>query len=82
MLSSCTPSTQQDTIYINFKRQAARLDPAFASNQANIRVSSNVFETLVNLNEQLELEPNIAHDIQVSASGLEYTVRLDTNKRF
>lgn len=52
------------------------LDPAFARNQANIWACNQIFNGLVQLNDQLEIEPCIAKKWTLSENGLVYTFTL------
>jgi oligopeptide transport system substrate-binding protein len=52
------------------------LDPAYARNQANIWATSQIFNGLVQLNNQLAVSPAIAHSWTISEDGLLYTFYL------
>jgi len=52
------------------------LDPAFARNQSNIWAVTQIFEGLVQLDDQLRIQPCIAHHWSISADGLIYTFHL------
>ncbi len=52
------------------------LDPAFARDQANIWGVNQLFNGLVQLNDQLEVEPCIAYRWAISEDGTEYTFHL------
>ncbi len=49
------------------------LDPAFARNQANIWACNQIFNGLIQLNDELEVEACIAKQWSVSEDGLVYT---------
>lgn len=52
------------------------LDPAFAKDQANIWAVNQLFSGLLQLNDQLEVKPCIAHRWEISGDGRTYTFHL------
>lgn len=52
------------------------LDPAFARNQANIWAVSQLYNSLVQLDEKLDVRPALAKRWEVSEDGLTYTFYL------
>ena len=52
------------------------LDPAFARNQANIWATSQLYNSLVELDENLNILPAIAKSWAISDDGLTYTFKL------
>lgn len=52
------------------------LDPAFSSDLANIWAVNQLFNSLVQLNDSLQIEPCIAKSWDISADGLIYTFHL------
>jgi len=52
------------------------LDPAFARDQANIWAVNQMFNGLVQLDENLKVKPCIAKSWEISPDGLEYTFHL------
>jgi len=58
------------------------LDPAFASNQANIWADNQLYNGLVLLDDELKVRPCIAKAWDISADGLEYSFHLKTNVKF
>ena len=51
----------------------ATLDPAFAKDQARIWAVSQIFNSLIRFDENLEIEPCIAKSWTISSDGLTYT---------
>jgi len=49
------------------------LDPAFASNQANIWAVNQLYNGLVQLDDRLEIMPCVASDWRISVDGMVYT---------
>ncbi len=58
------------------------LDPAFARSQANIWAVNQLFNGLVQLNNDLEIEPCIAKQYIISPDGLNYTFTLRNDVYF
>jgi oligopeptide transport system substrate-binding protein len=58
------------------------LDPVFARNQSNIWATSQLFNSLVELGNELEINPAIAQRWDLSEDGLEYTFFLRTDVYF
>lgn len=58
------------------------LDPAFARNQANIWAVNQLFSGLVQMDNDLRVQPAIAHSWEVADSGLCYTFHLRTDVYF
>lgn len=58
------------------------LDPAFAKDQALIWVSSQLYNGLVRLDENLQTQPCIAKSWEISSDGLTYTFHLRNDVYF
>jgi len=58
------------------------LDPAFCSNQANIWAVNQLFNGLVQLDDNLKVVPCIAKDWNISDDGLTYTFNLRSDVYF
>ncbi|ALD20370.1 ABC transporter substrate-binding protein [Hymenobacter sp. DG25A] len=58
------------------------LDPAFARNQANIWATTQLYNGLVELDEQLKPGPSIARGYSISPNGRQYTFTLRPNVFF
>ena len=58
------------------------LDPAFARNQANIWAVNQLFNGLVQLDDQLKVKPCIAKSWEISPDGLAYIFHLRTDVYF
>jgi len=58
------------------------LDPAFARDQANIWADNQLYNGLIQLNENLKVEPCIARSWEISEDGLSYTFHLRTDVYF
>jgi len=58
------------------------LDPAFAKDLRTIWVTNQLFNSLVQLDEKLEVQPDIAHSWTISEDGKTYTFYLKNNVKF
>ncbi len=58
------------------------LDPAFARNQANIWVINQLYNGLVQMDNQLNIQPCIAHSWEIKASGTTYIFHLRNDVYF
>ena len=58
------------------------LDPAFAKDQATIWACNQLFNGLVQLNNNLEVVPSIAKSWKISEDGLVYTFSIRTDVKF
>ncbi len=77
ILSSCK-SSFEDLSHLSVFRynedgNITSLDPIYARNQANIWATSQIFNSLVQLDTALNVVPDIAHSWQISEDGLLYT---------
>ena len=82
----CHDTNEQDeqrTVFrYNESSGITSLDPAYASNQANIWAVNQLFNGLVQLSDQLEIEPSIAKNWEISGDGLKYTFFLRNDVSF
>ncbi len=84
-LCSCANHGRQagKTVFrYNEAANISTLDPAFARDQAIIWATNQLFNGLVQLNDQMEVRPGIARSWDISASGLEYVFHLRDDVRF
>ncbi|MFN3528288.1 MAG: ABC transporter substrate-binding protein [Bacteroidia bacterium] len=85
ILSSCTdvqkPTNQQVFSY-NQESGISSLDPAFARDQASGWAVNMLFNGLIQLDAQLQLQPAIARHWQVDEAGTTYRFWLRTDVRF
>ena len=78
-LFSCKSAVENDENLIfryNESANITSLDPAFAKTQSNIWACNQLFNGLVQLNNRLEITPDIAHRWEISIDGLTYTFYL------
>lgn len=57
-------------------------DPLYAENLSTQRVISLIYESLYSVNDEGEVEPSIATDVEISEDGLEYLITIDRNVFF
>lgn len=86
MFSACTQGDFKDTgksvFRYNESAGLTSLDPAFARDQANIWATNQIFNGLVQLDENLKVKPCIAKSWEISGNGLKYTFYLRTDVLF
>jgi len=86
LLASCKSGRFTDdgrTVFrYNESAGITSLDPAFARNQANIWAVNQLFNGLVQLDDELKVKPCIAKDWEISPDGLVYTFHLRTDVFF
>src|SRR5690606_20663331 len=79
LVLACSPQKQYDDSLIFRYNEAAgitSLDPAFSRNQANIWAVNQLFNGLVQMDDNLHVQPCIAKSWEVSDSGMTYTFHL------
>jgi len=84
ILSSCSNQTQQDKKIFHYNEQSgiASLDPAFAKNQSIMWVIHQLYNTLIEVDDQLQLKPSLAKSWEISSNQLEFTFHLRTDVYF
>jgi peptide/nickel transport system substrate-binding protein len=75
---SCTRSSNHEQNYFHYNETTgiSSLDPAFAKNQSNIWVVHQLFNTLVETDEQLHIVPSLAKSWDISADRLQIIFHL------
>lgn len=80
MLFSCKSSpdgnAEMSVFRYNESAGITSLDPAFCSNQSNIWVANQLYNGLVQLDDNLEIIPCIASSWEIDQNGLEYVFHL------
>ena len=79
ILASCSQrdNTENKTVFrYNESANIATLDPAFARDQAIIWATNQLFNGLVQLDDNLQIRPSVAKSWEVSDSGCEYKFHL------
>jgi oligopeptide transport system substrate-binding protein len=76
----CSPKKKTDSDKLVFRYNEASgissLDPAFAKGQADIWACNQLYNGLVQMNDQLEIQPAIASKWSISEDGTTYTFHL------
>jgi ABC-type transport system substrate-binding protein len=85
-LSSCSKSnsTANDHLVFRYNENAAvnSLDPAFAKIRPSIWVTNQLFNGLVQLDNSLNIKPDIAKSWSISPDGMTYTFNLRSDVYF
>lgn len=78
VLTSCGSGRKSDKMVFRYNESTgiATLDPAFAKNQSIIWAVHQLYNTLVETDEQLRIVPSLATQWEVSADRLVYTFHL------
>ncbi|GHA57871.1 ABC transporter substrate-binding protein [Pontibacter akesuensis] len=80
LFSACSEAaktgTDKTVFRYNQPEALSSLDPAFARNQANIRAVTQLYNGLVELDQELKTGPGIAKSWEVSEDGRSYTFHL------
>ncbi len=79
ILFSCGSHTEDETVKVfhyNQPQKITSLDPAFAKSQNNIWAVHHLYNTLVQLDQDLNIEAGLASKWLVSEDGLTYTFTL------
>ncbi len=79
--ASCLEKKQiNDNIFrYNETASITSLDPVFSNNQPNIWATTQIFNTLIELDSNLSPQPSVAKEWFVSDEGLKYTFILNDN---
>lgn len=72
----------ENFFYYNEASGIATLDPAFAKNQSIMWAVHQLFNTLVEVDSQLNISPSLAKSWEIDASAKEYTFHLRTDVFF
>jgi peptide/nickel transport system substrate-binding protein len=86
LLVSCAKNVSKynDSQVFRYNEHAniTTLDPAFAKDLRTIWVTNQLFNSLVQLDDELEVQPDIAHSWDISEDGKTYTFNLKNNVQF
>lgn len=86
LATSCTSTKNETKDHLVFRynehKNTTSLDPAFARNQENIWPINQLFNGLVQMNNELIAQPDIAQSWEVSDDGLTYQFNLRTDVYF
>lgn len=67
---------------LNRYENVSSMDPAFARNQTNTWVCNQLYNSLVQLDDDLEIQPDLAKKWEISNQGLTYTFHLRDDVKF
>lgn len=86
LLISCNSKQKKyaDNLVFRYNEHTniSSLDPAFAKNQANIWAVNQLFSGLVQLDDSLHIQPDIAKNWTISKDGKEYCFNLRKDVKF
>lgn len=85
ILGACQSRIERDpqTVFrYNESAGISSLDPAFARNQANIWACHQIYNGLVRMDDQLQVQPDLAESWEVLDSGKVYRFKIRENVRF
>jgi peptide/nickel transport system substrate-binding protein len=85
-LQSCGKSAQENRDHLVFRYNESSnitsLDPAFAKVQSNIWATNQIFNGLVQLDDSLQVQPDVAKSWTISEDGMTYTFTLRNDVKF
>ena len=83
-LISCSRSDRNEQNYFHYNETTgiSSLDPAFAKNQSNIWAVHQLFNTLVETDDQLHIVPSLAKSWEINDDRLQITFHLRTDVFF
>lgn len=86
IICACTQSVREKTPHKIFRYNQpgilASLDPSFASDQAVIWATAQLYNGLVTFDENLKIEPELAESWKISEDGKVYTFKLRDDVHF
>ena len=84
LLIQCSvPDTDNyDILHYNESDGISTLDPAFAKDKSTIWATSQIFSSLVRIDDSLKISPLIASNWLISPDGKEYTFNIRTDVHF
>lgn len=86
LLTSCGKevdnSVGKSVFRMNLASGLSTLDPAYARDQNSIWMSAQLFNGLVEFDENLQIKPSLAHSWEVTDSGRTYTFSLNSQVKF
>ncbi|MFC4455462.1 ABC transporter substrate-binding protein [Deinococcus sonorensis] len=71
-----------ETLTVGLDADPPRLDPALSTAFVDRQVMNQIFDKLVDVNEQLKIVPMVAKSWKVTNGGLTYTFKLNTGIKF
>ena len=81
---SCNQSSQTSSNFFRYNQSSglASLDPVFAKDQSTIWACNQLFNSLVQIDDSLNIKPCIASSWEISPDGKTYTFHLRNDVRF
>lgn len=72
----------KDTLVIGHYGDPPTLDPNNAMNDCSMRITTNIYDTLVRMDEHFQAQPCLAESWEISDDGLEYTFKIRDDVKF
>lgn len=84
VLSLCAygETATRDTLVFLMDQEPATMDPQHMSDGASYGITANLYDTLIWINDEGELEPMLAKSWEISEDGLTYTFYLEEDVDF
>ena len=84
LIVSCNESKQNNrkVFHVNVSAGLTSLDPAFSKDQSTMWADNQIFNGLVQIDEQLNVKPCIAKSWKISTDGLQYEFNLRNDVYF
>lgn len=76
-----TPGVPQE-LTLNFRLGPEQLDPQIENSSSGQRALGQMFDKLIDLDTELNIEPELAHEWEISDDGLDYTFYLEEGVTF
>jgi peptide/nickel transport system substrate-binding protein len=82
--NSCSDSKKAVTKFFRYNQASgiSSLDPAFSKDQATIWACNQLYNSLMQLDDALNIQPSLAKSWEISEDGLTYTFHLRTDVSF
>ena len=82
--SSCSPAVKESRKFFRYNQSSgiASLDPAYSKDQSTIWICNQLYNSLLQLDDELIVQPCIAKSWQISEDGLTYVFHLRTDVFF
>lgn len=84
MFSACKQNTESGKNFFRYNQSSgiASLDPAFSKDQSTVWACNQLYNSLVQLDDALNIKPCIARSWKISNDGLTYTFHLRSDVKF
>lgn len=77
-----TPTAKRDTIAVATPADFTMLDPAYMASAVDMNILYSVFDSLLSVRQNGDIEPKLAESYEVSPDGKEYTFKIRKGVKF